>query len=101
MKLRPRPSSRLGRADVTRYIVRRILISIPILIGISAVVFILINLAPGDPIDALVDPLEMEVLSNEEVDRLREELGLNLPGPVRYFIWLRDVADRESWEVIP
>ena len=76
---------------MTRYIVRRILISIPILIGISAVVFILINLAPGDPIDALVDPLEMEVLSNEEVDRLREELGLNLPGPVRYFIWLRDV----------
>ena len=38
------------------YVLRRILISIPVLLGITLLTFIAYNLAPGDPIDAMIDP---------------------------------------------
>jgi len=73
-----------------RYIVRRVLVSIPVLFGITIIVFLLINLTPGDPVDALIDPSEPH--SPETLQALRENLGLNQPMPVRYVIWLRELA---------
>jgi peptide/nickel transport system permease protein len=73
-----------------RYIARRLLISIPVFLAITIIVFLLINLAPGDPVDAMVDPSQS--LSREALDALRENLGLNKPLPVRYVIWLRELV---------
>jgi len=69
-----------------RYILRRILQSIPVLFGISLITFLIVNTAPGDP--AL---LYMDRSSNptqEDIDRVREELGLDKPLPQRYLEWV-------------
>ena len=73
-----------------KYIIRRILISIPVLIGITLITFTAYNLAPGDPISAMIDPTLP--LSGEMIERLKEEYGLNKPLPIRYLIWLREAA---------
>jgi peptide/nickel transport system permease protein len=69
-----------------RYILRRILQSIPVLFGISLITFLIVNTAPGDP--AL---LYMDRSSNptqEDIQRVREELGLDKPLPIRYLNWV-------------
>ena len=62
------------------------------LLGITVVTFVIINLAPGDPITALINPLEMNVRSADEIEQAREDLGLNDPIPVRYALWLKELA---------
>lgn len=73
-----------------KYIFRRILISIPVLIGITLITFSAYNLAPGDPISAMIDPTLP--MSGEMIEQLKEEYGLNQPMPVRYLIWLREAV---------
>ena len=75
---------------MARYIQRRILISIPILVAITAIIFTLLQLTPGDPLDAYLTP--DQVLSQEQRDSLRHQLGLDRPAPIRYFYWLREVG---------
>jgi peptide/nickel transport system permease protein len=74
------------------YIVRRLLLVFPLLLGITLITYTIINLAPGDPITALLDPNEMNVLSQAQIQAMREDLGLNKPLPVRYLLWLKEVA---------
>jgi len=67
------------------YLVRRLLIAIPSLLGISVVLFTVLALAPGDPFEELAtNPnVPAEVRAN-----LREKFGLDDPVAVRYFRWL-------------
>lgn len=76
-----------------RYILRRIVISIPVLLGITMVTYLIINLAPGDPISAMLDPEQIASLGPEWVAQQRAQLGLNDPLPVRYVLWLRQVGE--------
>ncbi len=62
------------------YILRRLVLAIPTLVGVTVVVFALIRLIPGDPA-RLVLGLQA---SEEEVQRLRVQLGLDQPLPVQY-----------------
>lgn len=71
-----------------RYVLRRILISVPTLIGISVLVFILTNLIPGDPVDFLIPP--EGGISAETLEALRREYGLDRSLTARYFIWLKE-----------
>jgi len=73
---------------MTAYILRRLVISVPVLLGITLFTFLFINLAPGDPISAMIPPTERHTLTPEALDAKREELGLNRPLPVRYAIWM-------------
>lgn len=74
------------------YLVRRLAIIVPMLFGISVITFAIVTLSPGDPITALINPEDMNVRSAEEIEQLREDLGLNDPLPVRYALWLRETA---------
>ncbi len=67
-----------------RFIVRRLLLSIPVCVGISVVVFLLIHLVPGDPARVMLG----QQATVENVTAIREELGLNRPLPVQYADWL-------------
>ena len=67
------------------YMIRRILISIPVFIGITIIMFALINSAPGDPLVALLNP--ERAVDQATIEALRKELGLDRPVPVRYVIW--------------
>lgn len=72
-----------------KVIIRRILIAIPLLLAITIASFTFINLAPGDPVSALIDP---ELGQGGSSDALRERYGLNKPMYVRYGIWLRELV---------
>lgn len=67
------------------YIVRRLLIAIPTLIGVATVTFLLLHLIPGDPARVIAGPQATQA----DVNHLREQLGLNLPLWQQYlnFLW--------------
>jgi len=67
------------------YVIRRLILIIPTFFLISAIVFTLIHLAPGDPVMVMVS---RHGLPQATQDRIREELGLNEPVPVQYAIWV-------------
>lgn len=69
-----------------RYLLRRVLALIPLLLGITIISFIIMNLAPGDPTAFYIDP--SGTTSPEMVERIRKNLGLDQPLPVRYVLWL-------------
>jgi peptide/nickel transport system permease protein len=69
-----------------RYIQRRLLISIPLLVLISILSFLLLQLTPGDPIDAYLPP--DAAISDERREAMRKNLGLDRPLPVQYGNWL-------------
>ena len=75
-----------------KYIIRRLLISVPTLLGVTMLIFLFINLAPGDPITAMLSPEQRAALSAQAIQERREALGLNKPIPVRYVIWLSQVV---------
>jgi peptide/nickel transport system permease protein len=75
-----------------RYLLRRLAISVPVLFGITLVTFVIVNLAPGDPVAALIDPESVSALGPEWYEDQKEALGLNDPMPVRYVLWLKEVA---------
>ncbi|HET9262835.1 MAG TPA: nickel ABC transporter permease [Vicinamibacterales bacterium] len=67
-----------------RYLVRRLLLTLPVLLGVATLVFALIHLVPGDPAQSMLG----EGASQEEVVALREALGLNRPLLVQYQAFL-------------
>jgi peptide/nickel transport system permease protein len=75
-----------------RFLIRRILISVPVLLGITVAMYIIVNLAPGDPVTALMNPEQMANMGPEWVEQQKESLGLNDPLPVRYGLWLKETV---------
>jgi peptide/nickel transport system permease protein len=74
-----------------RYILRRLIISIPVLFGITVVTYVIVTLAPGDPVSAMVDPEQVAALGPGWLDQQRAELGLDRPLPVRYGLWMKEI----------
>ena len=73
------------------YCLRRMAIGMLMLIALSLLVFVLLRLAPGDPIDAYINP--NAPLSQTEMEMLRARLGLDQPLPVQYLGWLWAAAN--------
>jgi peptide/nickel transport system permease protein len=67
------------------FILRRILISIPTLLGISVVIYLVLALAPGDPLAQFAADPSVPMEAREAI---REALGLNQPWYIRYFKWV-------------
>ena len=65
---------------MARYLVRRLLLTIPVLLGVATLVFALIHLVPGDPAQSMLG----EGASQEEINQLRTKLGLDRPLLVQY-----------------
>lgn len=70
------------------YIVRRLLQMIPVLLGVSILVFSLMHLIPGDAAQIMAG----EAASEETVENLREKLGLNEPKPVQYWHYISNAV---------
>jgi peptide/nickel transport system permease protein len=84
-----------NEAAMTRYIIRRILQALPLLLVISFVVFTLMNLIPGGPLAAYENNPN---ISPEDLERLKKELGLDAPIHERYLTWLSAVV-RGDWGI--
>lgn len=84
------------------YVLKRLLLMIPTLIGITIVVFAISHLAPGDPVEAefgggmgisaTAGASQSMAERQRMIEARRKELGLDKPLPVQYFIWLGRVA---------
>jgi peptide/nickel transport system permease protein len=69
------------------YALRRLLMIVPVLVGISVIVFLVIWLIPGDPAHAILGTFA----TPENVKSLNAELGLDRPLPEQYLIWIGNV----------
>jgi peptide/nickel transport system permease protein len=70
------------------YIIRRLLGAIPLLLGISLVLFGVIHLAPGGPLDVYADNPSV---TPQAMEQIRTAYGLDRPVPVQYFLWLKSM----------
>ena len=77
---------------MTQYIVRRLLMAIPVFFGITFLVYLGINLAPGDPINTLIPFEQLAESTPEEIEAIRSSLGLDQPLVIRYVRWLNELA---------
>jgi len=78
------------------YIIRRVLILIPTLLGVSLIVFLMLHLTPGDPAELLMG----ERATEEALEQIREHLGLNLPIHVQYGMFLKRLMKGDLGETI-
>jgi peptide/nickel transport system permease protein len=81
---------------MTAYILRRLLILLPTLIGVSVIIFFMLHITPGDPAELLLG----ERASDEALHDLREHLGLNQPLYVQYGMFLKRLATLDLGETI-
>ena len=71
-----------------RYLVRRALVTLPILLGITVLSYFIMSLTPGDPVTMLVNPS----MSEADIEIKRRALGLDQPVYVRYAKWLGEIG---------
>ena len=69
------------------YILKRLISAIPVLLGITIIVFLIMSLIPGDPATAILG----SYATPENVEKLYRDLGLDKPMVQRYFIWLSNM----------
>lgn len=70
-----------------KYIFKRILQSIPILIGITLLTFCIMQLAPGNPMQTMINPR----ISPEELAKAEKSLGLDKPMIIQFFNWFKEI----------
>src|SRR5918997_6873049 len=76
------------------FLIRRLLLTLPILFIVSVLCFSMINLIPGDPATVILGP----EASEQAKEQMRERLGLNKPVPVQYIDWLGGVLHGDLGE---
>ena len=69
-----------------KYVLKRLLLMIPVLLGVSFIVYGIMSFTPGDPASAILGTSA----TKEQIDKLNEELGMNDPFVVRYVHYLED-----------
>ncbi|HEY3366909.1 MAG TPA: ABC transporter permease [Symbiobacteriaceae bacterium] len=67
-----------------KYLLKRVLIALPVILGVTIIMYTMISLMPGDIVDLMVEPN----LSQQAKDQRRHELGLDRPVPIQYARWL-------------
>lgn len=77
-----------------QYITRRLLQMIPVLIGVSVLIFFIVKLAPGDALTGKMDPR----ITPERKQELRHQMGLDLPVHKQYFRWAGGVLSGDFGE---
>ena len=91
-----------------KYFLKRLLIMIPTLLGVTLVVFVVINMAPGGPIEQKLQQLKFggaasdsglgqqqannQGVSNEVMEALKKQYGFDKPLHIRYLLWLKNIA---------
>src|SRR5467141_3738426 len=75
----------LGGGELRTFILRRLVYAIPTLLGISIITFVIVRLAPGDPIRFFTFGSRA---TNEDIEALRHLYGLDKPLPLQYLDWL-------------
>lgn len=83
---------------MTQYLVQRLILAVPVLLGVSISVFLMMHLIPGDP--ALAMLRGQPTVTPEDIDRVRTQLGLNDPIPVQYLKYISRVLQGDLGESV-
>lgn len=75
-----------------RYILKRLLQAIPLLLGIATITFTMVHLAPGDPMDMYMEQRFQRDVDPQVIELLRKKYGLDQPLPVQYVKWVGNIA---------
>ena len=75
-----------------KYILKKMLMLLPVLVGISIVAFALGIMSPGDPVDQVLNPNGNESYTQAEYDAMAAKMGLDQPAVVQYFNWVDGLA---------
>ena len=75
-----------------KYILKKMLMLLPVLVGISIIAFALGIMSPGDPVDQVLNPNGNESYTQEEYDAMAAKMGLDQPAVVQYFNWVDGLA---------
>jgi peptide/nickel transport system permease protein len=78
----------LSEAAMLRFLLRRILATIPVLLVVAVVVFLMLRLTPGDPAAVIAG----DNASSEQIERIRDSLGLTRPLATQFAIWAGNLA---------
>ena len=65
------------------YLLRRVIYAVPIMIGVALVCFLLVHIAPGDPLISVLPPDASQALA----DQMRKAYGFDRPLPVQFGLW--------------
>lgn len=77
---------------MNRYVLRRILVSVPTIIGITILIFLVMRVLPGDPVSVVFGQESFASLSKADQARFRADLGLDQPLHIQYLQWMEAVA---------
>src|SRR5687767_4941550 len=86
---------------MTTYLVRRLLLIVPTLLGISVACFVLIQLVPGGPVEEMIARVRgaasargttVKLITATEVENIKAYLGFDRPAHERYFTWLGNLV---------
>ena len=75
-----------------KYILKKMLMLLPVLVGISIIAFALGIMSPGDPVDQVLNPNGNESYTQAEYDAMAAKMGLDQPAVVQYFNWVDGLA---------
>src|SRR5687768_8781966 len=78
---------------MTQYIIKRILLMIPTILGVSIFTFALIRIVPGDVLDVMYADSPLSV---EEIQKIRDQLGMNKSMPEQYWDWISGIAKLDA-----
>ncbi len=81
-----------------KYIIKRLLLSVPLVLAIVTATFFMAHLAPGDPMDMYLEPQRQRQVDPEVIELLRKKYGLDQPIHVQYVTWLKNVAQGDFGE---
>ena len=75
------------------YLLRRLVLAIPTILGVTVIIFVAMRILPGDPLATIFgENTGIYVLSEKELQAARHSLGLDKPLYLQYFTWIGDVA---------
>jgi len=77
----------LNNRRLLKIVLKRVLAAIPLMFGITLLSFMIMRLAPGDPVMMFTDP----TITIQDMAQLRQNLGLDQPLVIQYFAWLKQV----------
>ncbi|HHY78694.1 MAG TPA: ABC transporter permease, partial [Clostridiales bacterium] len=75
---------------MTKYVIKRLLMLIPVLLGVTLIIFTMLYFTPGNPAEILLP----DDATPEQIAMKEEELGLNDPFAVRYFNYLKGIITK-------
>ena len=78
-----------------KYVLKRLLMLIPVILGVVLIVFTILRMSPNDPIRTILG----DMASQAEVDAMREEVGLNEPFVVQFFNYVKNIVTKFDFGV--